>query len=94
MPMLCFIIFFLDIVIGCIAQWNLSIRDTLGPFIWSLLQRCPQFRGHLIHYVQYHTGTQNGVLIIEVSVIQRFVIEGFHCIVKFCCKLLTVIHNN
>ena len=28
---------------------------------------------------QYYTGTQNGVLIIEVSAIQRFVIERFHC---------------
>ena len=30
--------------------------------------------------LQYHTGTQNGVLITEVSAIQRFVIERFHCI--------------
>ena len=29
--------------------------------------------------LQYYTGTQNGVLIIEVSAIQRFVIERFHC---------------
>ena len=29
--------------------------------------------------VQHYTGTQNGVLIIEVSVIRRFVIERFHC---------------
>ena len=29
---------------------------------------------------QYYTGTQNGVLIREVSAIQRFVIERFHCI--------------
>ena len=29
--------------------------------------------------LQYYTGTQNGVLIIEVSTIQRFVIERFHC---------------
>ena len=28
----------------------------------------------------YYTGTQNGVLIIEVSIFQRFVIERFHCI--------------
>ena len=28
---------------------------------------------------QYYTGTENGVLIIEVSAIQRFVIERFHC---------------
>ena len=33
-----------------------------------------------LHTLQYYTGTQNGVLIIEVSAIQRFVIERFHCI--------------
>ena len=32
--------------------------------------------------LQYYTGTQNGVLIIEVSAIQRFVIERFHCILR------------
>ena len=30
--------------------------------------------------LQYYAGTQNGVLIIYISAIQRFVIEGFHCI--------------
>ena len=30
--------------------------------------------------LKYYTGTQNGVLIIEVSTFQRFVIERFHCI--------------
>ena len=30
--------------------------------------------------LQYYTGTQNGVLIIEVSAIQRFAIERFYCI--------------
>ena len=29
--------------------------------------------------VQYYTGRHNGVLIIEVSTFQRFVIERFHC---------------
>ena len=43
--------------------------------------------------LQYYTGTQNGVLIIEVSAIQRFVIERFHCtyvrtlICKYVCPL-------
>ena len=32
-----------------------------------------------LNTLQYYTGTQNGVLIIEVSAIQRFVIERFHC---------------
>ena len=30
--------------------------------------------------LQYYTGTQNGVLIIEISTFQRFVIERSHCI--------------
>ena len=29
--------------------------------------------------LQYYTGTQNSVLIIEVSTFQRFAIEGFQC---------------
>ena len=33
-----------------------------------------------LNTLQYYTGTQNGVLIIEVSTFQRFVIERFHCI--------------
>ena len=36
-----------------------------------------------LNTLQYHTGTQNGVLIIEVSAIQRFVIERFHCTTSF-----------
>ena len=34
--------------------------------------------------LQYYTGTQNGVLIIEVSTFQRLVIERFQCILYFC----------
>ena len=33
-----------------------------------------------LNTLQYYTGTQKGVLIIEVSAIQRVVIERFHCI--------------
>ena len=40
----------------------------LGHRMVSLLQRFPQFRGHSILF--YSTGTQNGVLITEVSSIQ------------------------
>ena len=29
--------------------------------------------------LQYYTGTQKGVLIIEISTYQKFVIERFHC---------------
>ena len=32
-----------------------------------------------LNTLQYYTGIQNGVLIIEVSAIQRFVIERFQC---------------
>ena len=44
----------------------------------------PHFRGLLnfqrsLNTLQYYTGTQNGVFIIEVSSIQRSVIERFHC---------------
>ena len=32
-----------------------------------------------LNTLQYYTGTQNGVLTIEVSTFQRFVIERSHC---------------
>ena len=32
-----------------------------------------------LNTLQYYTGTQNGVLNTEVSAIQRFVVERFHC---------------
>ena len=60
------------------VQWNLSIKDTLGFEFSSLIQRCPQFRGHLIHY-STTLGHKNGVLITEVSSFQRFGIERSHC---------------
>ena len=50
--------------------------------LWDL-DFSPYYRGVLIQRslstLQYYTGTQNGVLIIEVSAIQRFVIERSHC---------------
>ena len=54
--------------------------------LWTLwdLDFSPHYRGFLIQRsrstLQYYTGTQNGVLIMEVSAIQRFVIERSHCI--------------
>ena len=46
----------------------------------------PLYYGHFgtsiqrsLNTLQYYTGTQNGVLIIEVSAIQRFVVERSHC---------------
>ena len=41
-----------------------------------------------LNTLQYYTGTQNGVLIIEVSASQKFVIERFHC------TCIHVRHNN
>ena len=40
-----------------------------------------------LNTLQYFTGTQNGVLTIEVSAIQRFAIERFHCIRTFVCHM-------
>ena len=37
-----------------------------------------------LNTLQYYTGTQNGVLIIEVSAIQRFAIERFLCTCTVC----------
>ena len=34
-----------------------------------------------LNTLQYYTGTQDGVLIIEVSTFRRFVVERFHCTV-------------
>ena len=33
--------------------------------------------------LQYYTGTQSGVLIMEVSAIQKFAIERVHCICTY-----------
>ena len=45
-----------------------------------------------LNTVQYYTGTQNGVLNIEVSTFQSFVIERFHCTYssKFNCRIKLV----
>ena len=32
-----------------LIQWNLYITDTLGPLKLSFIQRCPLFRGKIIH---------------------------------------------
>ena len=56
------------------TQWNLSIEDT-GTLILVLITEVLSIRRSL-NTLHYYTGTQNGVLIIEVSAIQRFVMEG------------------
>ena len=40
--------------------------------------------------LQYYTGTQNGVLTIEVSTFQRFAIERYHCIYIYIYILHTL----
>ena len=52
--------------------WNLDFSPITEV---SSLQRS-------LNTLQYYTGTQNGVLITEVSAIMRFVIERFPCILK------------
>ena len=53
--------------------------EHFGTLILVLITEVSSIR-RLLNTVQYYTGTQNGVLIVEVSVIWRFVIERFHCI--------------
>ena len=40
-----------------------------------------------LNTLQHYTGTQNGVLIIEVFTFQRFVIERSHCIHTYVCSI-------
>ena len=40
-----------------------------------------------LNTLQYYTGIQNGVLITEISAIQRFVIERYHCIKLLGCRV-------
>ena len=51
-----------------------------------------------LNTLQYYTGTQNGVLILEVSATQRFVIEKFHCtyvgIASLCTSGVMYVHSH
>ena len=60
-----------------LIQWNLSILWDLdfSPYIYRGV-----LNSEVTQYTTVHTGTQNGVLIIEVSAIQMFV--SFHCTVS------------
>ena len=61
-------------------QWNLSIKDTLGPLLYySLLQRFPQSRGHFIHCSTSPTHRMVSILQRFSYIIHRFVIERSHC---------------
>ena len=43
-----------------------------------------------LNTLQYYIGTRNGVLIIEVSTFQRFVIERSHCVVQYMLEQVTL----
>ena len=68
-------------------QWNLSLLRTLLDLDLVLITEVSSIQRSL-NTLHYSTGTQGGVLIIEISAIQRFVIERFHC---SCFKALQVI---
>ena len=61
------------------VQWNVSIKDTLGPPLYVLITEVSSIQ-RSFYTLQYYTGTQYGVLNIEFFLIQRFVIERSHCI--------------
>ena len=48
-----------------------------GTLIWDLITEVSSIQGSL-NTLQYYTGTQNGVCIIKIPSIKRFV-ERFHC---------------
>ena len=49
-----------------------------GTLVLVLTTEVSSIQGSL-NILQYHAGTQYGVLTTEVSTFQRFVIERFHC---------------
>ena len=53
-------------------------KGHVGTIILALITEVSSIK-RLFYTLQYYNGTQNGVLIIEVSTFQRFVIERFHC---------------
>ena len=62
------------------VQWNLSNADTMGQKKVSLLESFPHFRGRIVCKSAF--GERKGVLIREVSLLQRFTLERFHCMSK------------
>ena len=62
-------------------HWNLSIKDTLGPNFIVLNTEDSSIQ-RSFYTLQYYIGTQNGILITEVSTFQRSVIERLFCICK------------
>ena len=72
----------------CYGHFGTLILDIITEL--SSIQRS-------LNTLQYYTETQNGVLTVEVSANQRFVIERFHCttipvgrifIIHYPCNLL------
>ena len=59
-------------------QWNLSIKDTLATLFYVLIIEVSSIK-RLLNALQYYTGTQNGVLIIE-----SFSVPSFVAIERFC----------
>ena len=60
-----------------IIQWNLSIRDTLGPEKQFVIQTFPLFRGYFIHITICLDPQMQSV--IEVSTIRGVCYKRFHC---------------
>ena len=60
-------------------------KGHVGTIILVLTAKVFLIQRSFNNTLQYYTGTQNGVLIIEVSTFQRFVIERFHCTVFVSC---------
>ena len=80
-----------------IIHWNLSSEDTLafGTLILVLNTEVSSIQ-RSFNTLQYYTGTQNGVLITEISTFQRFVIERFHCIwtcVQYVCMYVCLYYT-
>ena len=72
-----------------VLQWSFSNTDTLVLQFVSVLQRFPQFIGHLIHYSTTYTETQNGALAVNFTLLQRIVIERFHMSTNIICNTYT-----
>ena len=77
----------------CIHTYLYTVRPLykghFGTLIPVLITEFSSMQRSL-NTLQYYTGTQNGVLIIEVSTFQSFLIEWFHCTMS--CKYIHTYH--
>ena len=69
-----------------------SLLKTFGTLILVLITEVSSIQRSL-NTLQYYTGTENGVLIIEVPAIQRIVIERLHCTCTYVQILIHVCAN-